>query len=256
MRSVKKLKSRDCLYSPKEIYNARRILIPSRLSDNPVTSGQLMRHCLCLQVSVEMPCLGLIWNHWNPSSIFRMWTVGFCLVKCPILDYQCAVLVCTGSATTKAPLQCKTTPQSKSWGGYNSAGPALLPKCARFWHSSQQSISQRGHLLLWPCPIGWGWSGVLDAPLEAQGELKAPLLFLRRNTEYLDSYFPLFWAAGSLCSDNLWQWADSINNILKATNIFPDTEGHLYTPGKNTDFPLKRSQECLFCNKTVEKQSV
>lgn len=95
---------------------------------------------------------------------------------------------------------------------------------------------------------------VLDAPLDAQGELKAPLLFLRRNRGYLDLYFPLFWAAGSLWTDSLWQWADSINNILKATNILTDTEGHLCTLGKNTDFPLKRSQECLFCNKTVEKQ--
>lgn len=146
-----------------------------------------MRHCSCLQVSVEMPCLGLIWNHSHPSSIFRMWIMGFCLVQ----DYQCAVLVCTGSATTEAPYQCgKTTPQSKSWCGYNSADTALLPKWARFWHFSQQNISQRDNFLLWPCPIGWGWTGVLDAPLEAQGELEAPLLFLRR---YLDSYFPLFW---------------------------------------------------------------
>lgn len=43
---------------------------------------------------------------------------------------------------------------------------------------------------------------------------------------------------------------------FKGNQYTSDTEGHLYTPGKNTDFPLKRSQECLFCNKTVEKQSV
>lgn len=212
-----------------------------------------MRPCSCLQVSDEMPCSGLIWNHSHPSSVTRMWTVGFCLVK----DYQCAVLLCTGSATTEALYQCgKATPQSKIWCGYSSAGTALLPRCARFWHSYQQSISQRGHLLLWPCPIGWGWIGVLGAPLEAQGELKDALLFLRRNRGYLDSYFPLFRAAGSLCGDNLWQWADSINSVLKATNILTDTEGHLYTPGKNTDCPLKRLQDCLFRNKTVEKQSV
>lgn len=151
----------------------------------------------CLQVPVEIPCLDLGWNHWHLSSIFRMWTVGFCPVKCPILDYQCAVLVCTGGATTKAPWQCgKTTPQSKSWCGYNSAGTALLPRCARFWHSSQQSISQREHLHLWPCPFGWDWSGVLDAPLEAQGELKASLLFLRETGDTLIHISPYFGLQG------------------------------------------------------------
>lgn len=121
------------------------------------------------------------------------------------------------------------------------AGTAVVLRGAGSWPSYEQSVTQRGHELLWPLPIRGGWRGVPAAPLEVQGELKHPLLFPRKNREHLGSSFPLFWGTGTSRDEGLWHWADSINNVLKVTNILIATEGHLYTPGKNTDYPLKRS---------------
>lgn len=204
----------------------------------------------------------LIWSHCGSARITHIWVSWleceywdstWIRVALLVNDYQCAVLVCAGSATTKGPYQCgKTTPprgiillkQKPNFVVITLQAPvgtAVLLRGAGSWHSYQQSIMQRGHELLWPLPIGRGWGGVLAASLEVQGELKDPLLFPGKNKGFLGSYFALFWVTGFSHDEGLWHWADSINNILKVTNILTATEGHLYTPGKNTDCPLKRS---------------